>query len=295
MRLFPLALVPLVVVGCTNLALERHTLRQIETVSDLRYKEALGNLALFSAEPWSLPAYTTIYAGTSRLSDTGTIGPSTVVGREVIGKTTATMTKFQSGVVDAFGQRNVTQTWTLDPVTSPEKMRAIRACCLWVLYGKQSIPPADFPLLTKYQDGMLPGHYFDVEEELANIPHGWLKQGCLTDLPKHAAYHAHYGVRCVWVCESGVDDLSKFCLVVQKIVRTATDDAYYPRPATRKITFNDMTERGDLKVSVTAYVDDQGRLVSGDGKRAVAVKRRLENLNADAALRSQISASSSTK
>jgi hypothetical protein len=295
MRWLPLVWLPtLAFTGCLSTALERHTRQQIETAADLRYKEVLSNLAMFDVNPWSLPAYTTIYAGTSKLSDMGTIGSTPVIGRELIsGKS---VTHFQGETLDIPVQRQIIQTWSLDPVTSPEKLQAIRACCWWVLFGPENIGKEDRQLLSKWQEGahMQPGHYFAVEEDLTKIAPGWLHRGCLKDVPAHAAYKAHYHGRWVWVNADGVESLSKFCLVLQTISRAKTAEAYFPQPETRKITFTD-TSHGGMKIQVTAYVDRQGRLVAGDGKYAEPVKNRLENVPSDANLRSQIGAAAATK
>lgn len=91
--------------GCTSLALKRQAINQIETSADLRYKEVLDNLALFSDNPNSLPAYTLILSGTTKVLDQGSIGSAANIGRETVGKAGATVTHFQSETLDIPGQR----------------------------------------------------------------------------------------------------------------------------------------------------------------------------------------------
>jgi hypothetical protein len=285
--------------GCTNFALSLYTKQQIESTADTRYQEALNNLAVFSASPWSLPAYSSIYSGTTKIVDQDTMTSATNLGREAINKVGATVTHLQAETLDISVQRQVSQNWSLDPIASPEKLRAIRGCCCWVLYGPERVEIDDLRLLQKWNDGwnldpneafLHRGHYFDLANDLAGLPPCWLGRGKVENVPCNAVYKAHYQGRWVWVTAENVAALSQFSLLLQKVARIKTDETYFPKPNTRTITFKDATDRGGKTVTVTAYVDARNYLVSGEGAYAEPVKRRLENIGTDSNLRSQINA-----
>jgi hypothetical protein len=92
--------------GCTSLAVKRHALNQEQTSTDIRYQEVLDNLALVAHDPFALPAYSSIYAGSAFIQDTTqiasvtTLGPGTAVAGE--------------GVTPQF-TRLATGNWALDP------------------------------------------------------------------------------------------------------------------------------------------------------------------------------------
>jgi hypothetical protein len=306
MRAFPLLLLLApcftCLVGCTNLSLQRHTLAHIETIADLRYREVLENLALIDAVPASLPFYATIYTGTTRLSDQQMMTSSAVFGREAVTKGSVligTMTRVQQGVLDTPMQRQVVSNWTLDPITGPEKLLAMRAACKWVLCGPDSLDDAERQIVKGWdpEAHMPPGHYFDFEKDLKKLPCDWLGRGCLAQVPVHAAHVAHYHDRWVWVMPEGMEGLSAFSLIMSNIARLKTDEMYFPKAETRTVSFVDATPRNNpkMKVTVTAYADREGRLVAGEGKTAEPVKLRLENITSDTALRSTINAAAATK
>src|SRR5690242_3030591 len=54
--------------GCTTLSLERNTLRQAGSLTDLRYREVMENFARIAANPTYLPSYSSIYAGTTDIT-----------------------------------------------------------------------------------------------------------------------------------------------------------------------------------------------------------------------------------
>jgi hypothetical protein len=259
----------------------------------LRYKEVLYNLAALADNPAVLPAYSSIAAGTTTISDTGTVTPTTVIGREVL--KAGTITHFQSQTLDVMDQRRVSQNWSLDPVAVPEKLQAIRFACLWVLGGPQSLPPEAMFLLGRYDETkcMPPGHYFNVADELAKLPSGWLQVGSWKDVPLKAAYKAQCGGTWVWVCADGMEGLTAFTLVLHNIARTDTDSTFHPTADVRTIVKQGEVEGKTVKV--TAYVDKNGNLVTGAGAYVAGFpfKKRIDDIGSNAFTRSIIAASGS--
>ena len=231
-------------VGCTNLALERHTVKQVETGADLRYKDILNNLAVFADVPYSLPSLNAIFSGSTKITDQLQATSQTVIGRQTLGPNanvvTGTATFPQSETLTIPGQRQIYGMWTLDPVSSPEKLRAIRACCWRVLYGPDFGAAEDHALLKKYNPKANtdpPGHYFDVLDDLKDIEAhhpGWLCHGCMSEVPLRACYKAHCRGHWVWVMPDGMEGLSKFTLIMTKLARVPTDAYYFPQAQDRK-------------------------------------------------------------
>ncbi len=151
MRVCSLVLIALALVatGCTSQSLQRNTVKQIETIADVRYEEALNNLAMLDVSPWSLPSYSSIFSGTTKVLDQSTISPTGNIGQDVLSMSPVKLgvTHFQTGSLDVPSQRQVSDTWSLDPVTEPEKLRAMRGLCVWVLHGQQAVSPEDARLM----------------------------------------------------------------------------------------------------------------------------------------------------
>src|SRR5262245_3838800 len=123
-RAISLAITLLICGGCTTLALKNHALKQEETPTEIRYREVLDNLALVANNPASLPAYSSIFAGTAQVTDTAQLAANTTI---VPGAATQVATPQLT--------RAALGNWTLDPLNSPEKLMAIRGACQWVIYG----------------------------------------------------------------------------------------------------------------------------------------------------------------
>ena len=279
--------------GCTTNALKRNTLAQVDTVADLRYAEVLENLAMLDANPEMIPAYSSIYAGTSKIDDSVSVSPGGIF-------TSPTGNLGLQGVMktlDIPSTRTVTQTWTLDPVMVPEKIRAIRAACLWALRGPESAGP-DSVLLSKYEkpnDGSLEiygGFYFDVEKDLWAIPHGWLKHSCQAFCaPKSAAFSANYCGNHVWVDHEDLDKLSAFCVVIQKIARANLNTVIQPKPGSESLTI-DFT-KADKKPQVgkvTINLFGQNGYPTAANNVVLPLKSRLDNLGDNSDIKAVISA-----
>ena len=180
MRLGPLILaLATFSTGCTTISLQRNTLQQVESLSDLRYQQVLYNLAALHESPAVLPAYAAITAGTTTISDQGTVNPTGAFGREIINKVGSTATHFTAGTLDLMEQRKISQNWSLDPVSVPEKLQAMRDACWWVLFGRESVIEKDNVHLAakppKPTDPKSPidlnkvGYYFGVADDLVQL------------------------------------------------------------------------------------------------------------------------------
>src|SRR6266852_4779297 len=62
--------------GCTTMSLQSHTVNQSRSATAYRYQAALHSLAMVAADPATLPSYALLSGGTTSISDTGMIMPT---------------------------------------------------------------------------------------------------------------------------------------------------------------------------------------------------------------------------
>jgi hypothetical protein len=316
MRLFILSIIIASAPGCTAVALKRATLSHAGSSTDLRYKEVIENLAMSAANPDILPAYSSIYAGTTDINDNLKATSASVWVRTALQKPLRYTSFFSTQSADFAGSRAVKSNWTLDPTVVPEKLRAMRAACRWATAGPETVGP-DIRYLMAYHPPefveprptpsggagsyklilkrypLEDGYYFDVADRLANLPPGWLhSENRWRDIPRDACYWAGCAGKYVWVGPEGMAALSEFVLILQKIARVDFSTAYFPRPQTRKIKQNlEFSEGGKTYfATATFYLDEQGLLTPGDGLPAIPVKTRTDNVGQNSDLRSVINA-----
>jgi hypothetical protein len=290
--------------GCTNFVLKQSTITHGESSMDLRYREVIENLAMIYANPYAIPSYVSIYSGTVDVNDSLKFTSATAWARTAT-KPAGYMTAFASQSMDVLGSRAVKDNWAMDPTIVPEKLRAMRAACRWVLFGPNCVGP-DVMLLKSYEPpdwrnpanpgGDRPGYYFGVMDKLASLPRDWLhlanRHG---DVPKRACYSAGCGDKYVWVGPDGMEGLSDFLLIMQGLARVDFGSLYYPRPYTRMIAYDTIppatAPQSVPRLTVTAYVDADGQLTPNDGVPAIPPKTRLDNVGKYSDLISIINAS----
>jgi hypothetical protein len=301
--------------GCTSVALKRATLSHARSSTDLRYREVIENLAMSAANPDILPAYSSIYAGTTDVNDSIKATSTSVWARTLLQHPLRFTEFFSTETADFIGSRAVKSNWTLDPTVVPEKLRAMQAACQWVTIGPENVGPNVRYLMAyrpaAYKDDPKGGpnrspdfdpsswpsengYYFDVIDRLAELPQGWLhREQRRCDIPRDACYSAGSGDTFVWVGPEGMAALSEFVLILQKIARVQLPTAYYPRTQTRMIQKNFGFHEGadDFIAAVTFYLDEKGILTTAANTPAIPVKKRIDNVGTNSDLKSVINAS----
>jgi len=273
--------------GCTWTALRHESVELSGSGADFRYRELIEDLAMVSANPWTLPSYSSVYATSMDVSDSVQIGGTTTWTHAITAPS-----GFFSQNLDIPSSRSVKGSLNLDPMIAPEKLRALRAACQWVVYDQQALTPLDGLLLDKYQPQYPPGNYFGVAEDLRKLPSGWLVKSCRRwDVPKNACYWAHCGNAYVWVCPEGMEYFSRFMLACQKIARTDVNTLWKPVIGTRQVKWNSVDLNNPRIQNVTAYVDDYGNLALGQNLPALPPKLRNDNVGQQADLKAAINAS----
>ncbi len=284
MRYLILCLLVCLSSGCTVMSLERHTVAQIDSAIDLRYREIVDNLAAVAADPSTLPSFVSIYSGTVSVQDTGT----------AISSVTWPYSAGMTSVNPSFN-RQIAQNWVLDPTIIPEKLEAIRAALQWAIGGPNHVNPDSMTLLlAPKQVKADTQRHFGVSEKLERLPTSWLCIGCLKDVPACARYKGHSGDVWVWVTPEGMRGLAEFTIIIQDIARAPINSPtlFNPPPFYSPIVFKTGDpQKPDGRLTVTAQVVvDQSRRLYADP----FIPTRLDNTGADASIRSIITAASIT-
>jgi len=210
--------------GCTATSLERLTVNQAMSVTDLRYRQVVENLAKLAVDPASLPSFSVVSWGEAQLTDTATLEPTTVWTRVING--------FSTQNLEPGGKRSPNPQWTLEPAGDHEVLQALRCASLWVLYGPPAPGSDCMELLRPYVHGDASGYHFGVTDRLAKLPRGWLHIGKLKEVPLGACYKAHCGGTWVWVTPDGMEGLSQFTLVFLDICTSDFSQISPPEGAT---------------------------------------------------------------
>jgi hypothetical protein len=207
----PVLAILLATCGCqTHRALCDNTLRTTGTLTDLNYQQVLNNVAMFVANPSSLPSVAVINAGTVTVADQKTFNTSATYS--------PTLTFAQQGggalpiltlLFNPSGQRIVTENWSVAPVTDVDNLRRIRcAFQMLVLDGGQTTDcESCLDLLERFYLG-------ETDRMDCVVPKGWFHAGCKKDVPKNACYVGRYCDTYAWVLPDGIEGLTRFTMTV---------------------------------------------------------------------------------
>ena len=184
--LFMLGLAP----GCMSQQLGFTARRTVSALPDLQYQQVIDNLAKIASNPGFLPYLAVAGQGSVQVTDNG----SSTLGLNMPAKLLAPASL-------SFGaSRNVTGTWSLGTITSPEKIRSMQAVYLHAIRGRAMGDPAFC----------------------------WLKIGVQGDVPKQVSYVGQFENLFVWVMPEGIEGLSDLTLAIMDIA-TSEDTAAAPR------------------------------------------------------------------
>jgi hypothetical protein len=252
--------------GCTMAALERSSLSQTESVAVLRSREVLEDFARTQQDPCALPAYASYYVGGVAVTDSASLG-ATTVWQHVVGAN-----GFGSQNVNPALSRQLVQNWTVDPVIDPEKLEAMRWCFRYVLSGRESLGDDGVSLLARPdQVPGAPGRHFGVLDQLERLPPNWLFVGSLHDVPLNACYKAHVGNAWVWVTPDGVKGLADFTLILQDIARVNINSwtLFNPGLNPYPLQLEALDSRSYLDVAVEDASPGPGARITRIGSRSI--------------------------
>jgi hypothetical protein len=175
LALLALASVP----GCMSQQLRATARRTVNALPDLQYQQVIDNLAKIVANPGFLPYLAIAGQGSVQVTDNG----SSMLGLNTVSNVPV------PGTLSMGTSRNVTGTWSLGTVTSPEKIRSMQAIYLRAVRGRAAGDPAI----------------------------GWLKVGGRGDVPRQVSYAGHFEDVFVWVMPEGIEGLSDLTLAIMDI------------------------------------------------------------------------------
>ncbi|MBA4062557.1 MAG: hypothetical protein C0501_02400 [Isosphaera sp.] len=117
--------------GCTHTALERRTVKQASTLTDLQYKQVLDNMAMFAGNPEAMPWHVKVKGGLIQIADQGNAALGAEFPIPVVGEAVTKL--FPS----AGAQRGIVGQWDVDPATDPDELEMLQ------LAYKKAVNPAD--------------------------------------------------------------------------------------------------------------------------------------------------------
>jgi hypothetical protein len=208
-RLLLFAVLPLLGGCATHRNLRDNTLQTTATLTDLNYQMVLDNVALIAAHPSAMPSVAVINAGTVTVADQKTVNANaTYVPTEVFGQQAGAGLPILSLLFNPSCSRNVTENWSLAPVTDIDNLRRIRCAFQLVVLGRETTDcDSCLDLLKRFYLG-------ETDRMDCMLPTGWFHTGCKKDVPKRACYVAHHCDTYVWVTPDGLEGLTRFTMTV---------------------------------------------------------------------------------
>jgi hypothetical protein len=197
--------------GCrTHLSLRDNTLRTADTLTNLNYQQVLNNLAMLVANPAFMPSIAIINAGTVTVADQAVAsGNATYAPTLNFSQQGGGALPILTLLLNPSGSRNVTENWSLAPVTDIDNLRRIRCAFQLLVLGGGTTSDCD-----ACQDLLQRFYLGETSRMECVIPVGWYQVGCKKDVPKNACYVAHHCDTYVWVMPEGLDGLTRFTMTV---------------------------------------------------------------------------------
>jgi hypothetical protein len=165
--------------GCMSQQLRFTAVRNLSILPELQYQQVVDNLAKIAVNPAFLPYLAVVGQGSVQVTDNGNSALGLNLPKNALG----------AGTFGFAASRNVTGTWSMGTVTSPEKIRSMQAVYLRALRGAAEGDPA----------------------------FGWLKVGRKEQLPKQVSYLGRHENTVAWVERDGVEGLSDLTLAILDI------------------------------------------------------------------------------
>lgn len=215
MRAWSLALALLPALGgcATHASLRDSTVCTAATLTDLNYQQVLNNVAMFAANPSAMPALGVVNSGTVTVTDQKAYsGSATYSPTLTFAKQGGGALPILSLFFNPSAQRQLTENWTVVPVTDVDSLRRIRcAFQLLVLNGNQTSDCHDCRRLLE--------DFFLGESDRIDclLPTGWYATGCKKDVPPDACHVGKCGPTFVWVTRDGLEGLTRFTLTVLEL------------------------------------------------------------------------------
>ena len=266
MRLWILPILLLLSTGCrTHLVLQDRTLETAGTIADLNFQQVLDNVARYSSHPATLPSIAVINNGSVVVSDQDNIGGAATYSPTVAAFQQAGGFPILSFFLSPSVSRNLTENWSMVPVTDINKIRRLRCAFQLLVCGYTCSNCED---CLKTLDGFFPT---DPEKLPCAIPVGWYGVGCEGDVPDDACYVGNYEDTYVWVTSDGIEGLTRFTMTVMQLSTSDRDDP-------KKVVVKKYNAEGELEsTEVTTEEVDEDAAKSDDVKESGTHMRSAAN------------------
>ncbi|MDY3554216.1 hypothetical protein R5W24_003335 [Gemmata sp. JC717] len=248
--------------GCQHIELRNHTVRHASTLTDLQYKQVLGNLAMFSQNPNSLPYFSATGTGLINVSNSLNTG-GTLSWDKLLANGVFKPFQFDKAGSTFGGTSTAAEQWTTGSVLNPDELLYMR-CVYQMTVGAVNCDCDCSKKITAY---------FQREPcYLTAMRPGWFEVGPLRQVPAHAAYVGRYKDTFVWVMPENVNNLTLLTLAVMDIA-TAVKIGDVGR----------LGDTGQIAAKVKEYIDRAKGLsdliAKVDPKQAIYgnLKRDLDN------------------
>lgn len=209
-----MAIVP-ALVGChTHMQLRDNTLQTTATLTDLNYQQVLDNVARFTVSPSSLPSIAVVNQGTITVADQHSFNGSAAYSPTLnLAQQAGSGLPILSLLFTPSLSHNLTENWSVDPVTEIDNLRRIR-CAFQMLVLSDGYKTTDC-----YNCRQQVAEFFlaDDDRMVCLIPRGWYCIGRKKHVPRNACYVGHYGDTYVWVMPEGIEGLSRFTMTVLEL------------------------------------------------------------------------------
>lgn len=247
--------------GCTTLSLEKYTQNQNQSGGECSETVALDCLATVADNPNVLPSYAVLAAGVTTVTDSVTIG-------DVISATTSKPT------IDAFSVNATRQPkgqWTVDPAAEYERLEALHAACIWMLFGPQVAFNAYPEILGDQSYYLDTKPHFGVSARLSKLPPTWFKCGRSCDVPKCARYTGHAGKTWVWVMPEDSEAFAQFSLALLDIASLDLNYSVYSMPILVSLNTTVATKIPDstVKTNAVTITTSEWRVVKREYKPVI--------------------------
>lgn len=107
-------------IGCTHVSLQRRTLKQASTLTDLQYQQVLDNLAMFVCDPKTTPWHVKLKGGTVQIADQGNLGFEANLASAI----SAEVKHIYSPSVGA--QHGIVNQWDVEPTIDADELELLR-------------------------------------------------------------------------------------------------------------------------------------------------------------------------
>jgi hypothetical protein len=111
-RIATLVLIAFGLSGCTATRLRDRIVNQTETLTELQYKQVLGNLARLHVDPYAIPSQSNLHDGTAQLQ-------ANAAANIALWRTSQLPSTLS-------GSRTVVEQWTVRPVTEDTTLKLLR-------------------------------------------------------------------------------------------------------------------------------------------------------------------------